>query len=185
MINETSNISDKTLAEKTGKNWVQWIITLDQIGAGEMSHTAIAKFLKDKYHVDAWHAQMITTTYENERGRRQKHQKADGFEISVSKTFNLALDTLYQFWLSDKNLEEWLGEVPSKRRKANENKSLRFLWSDKKTGLEVRFHGKGNHKTQMVVQQSKISSKESAEKRKDFWREKMKSLEGIPQFSNS
>lgn len=45
---------------------------------------------------------MVTVAYEQERGLREKHQNVIGYVVSVSGTYEVAIDVLYENW-SDEN----------------------------------------------------------------------------------
>jgi hypothetical protein len=47
---------------------------------------------------------MITVTYEQVRGLRDKLQKSDGYAVSVSKIVPGPVDILYNFWNDEKNV---------------------------------------------------------------------------------
>lgn len=73
-------MSDKAVKTKTGKDWRQWFSILDKAGARKMSHKEIAEYLYRRRGVpDCWWSQMVTVTYEQSRGLREKHQRADGY----------------------------------------------------------------------------------------------------------
>ena len=65
-------ISDEAVRKKTGKGWAEWIRILDELGAGDIGHTASAKHVKEKYGIGPWWAQAVTIRYEYERGLRGK-----------------------------------------------------------------------------------------------------------------
>jgi hypothetical protein len=46
----------------------------------------------------------ITVTYEQVRGLRDKHQKSDGYAISVTKVVPGPVDVSYNFWSDEKNV---------------------------------------------------------------------------------
>src|SRR5687768_8885275 len=78
--------SDDKIVEMTGQRWEAWFATLDRWGARERKHGEIAAFLVEEHDVPAWWAQTVTVWYERARGIRLKHQQADGFTVSASKT---------------------------------------------------------------------------------------------------
>jgi hypothetical protein len=56
---------------------------------------------------------------------------------------------------------------------------MRVTWNDKKTVLAINFAAKGDDKSQVVVQHSKLPNARSAAKMKKYWGEaldRMKSL---------
>ncbi len=162
-------MSDEAVKAKTGKKWDQWFAILDKAGAKEMSHKDIVKFLDSKHDVGPWWQQMVTVTYEQARGLREKHEKPGGYQISVSRTVNVPIANLYKAVANEKNRSNWLPEGGLVGRKATTNKSMRVTWKDGKSSLEVCFLPKGDAKSQVVVQHSKLQDAKAAAKMKIFW----------------
>ncbi len=63
-------------------------------------------------------------------------------------------------------------------RTATPDKSMRITWPDG-TSVEVYFVGKGPAKSQVAVQHGKLTDKESAERIKAYWSERLGALEVI------
>jgi Domain of unknown function (DUF4287)/Activator of Hsp90 ATPase homolog 1-like protein len=162
-------MSDEAVKAKTGKNWDQWFAILDKAGAKKMSHQDIVKLLSSKHDVGPWWQQMVTVNYEQARGLRDAHQKPSGYQISVSRTVHVPLGDLYKSVANEKSRSRWLSEDGLEVRKATPNKSLRVTWKDGKTSLEVNFYSKGEDKSQIVVQHSKLADAKAAAKMKTFW----------------
>ena len=162
-------MSDEAVAAKTGKNWKQWFALLDKGGARKMTHQEIVKLLSEKHDVGPWWQQMVTVTYEQARGLRDKHQKPAGYQISVSRTVNAPLGKLYRAFANAKTRSSWLPEDGLVVRTATTDKSMRVTWNDKKTSLEVNFYAKGPDKSQVVVQHSKLQDAKSSAKMKTYW----------------
>ncbi len=173
-------MSDEAVVSKTGKTWSLWFKHLDAAGAKKMSHQEIAAYLSEKQGVPPWWTQMVAVTYEQARGVRDKHEKPQGFEISVSRTINAPVGKAFKAWSNDKLRTEWL---PAKIeiRKATTNKSLRITWEDRKTSLAVAFAAKGADKTQVVAQHSKLPDAKSAAKMKTFWADALERLKTLLQ----
>ena len=112
---------------------------------------------------------MVTVTYEQQTGRRQHHEKPEGFQISVSRTVNAPLAKLYKSFATEKARASWLGQTDLQVRKATANKSMRVTWKDQKTSLEINFYSKSAYNSQVVVQHSKLSSASEAAKMKTYW----------------
>jgi uncharacterized protein YndB with AHSA1/START domain len=162
-------MSDEAVKAKTGKKWDQWFAILDKAGAKEMSHKDIVKFLNSNHDVGPWWQQMVTVTYEQSRGLRDTHEKPGGYQISVSRTVNVPLGDMYKAVASEKSRRSWLSEDELVVRKATPNKSMRVTWKDGKTSLEINFYPKGDAKSQVVVQHSKLPDAKAAAKMKIFW----------------
>lgn len=162
-------MSDEAVKAKTGKVWKEWFSILDRAGAKKMTHQEIAMYLHTDHEVGPWWTQMVTVTYEQERGLRDKHQRPDGYQISVSRTIGVPSAKVFKSFANEKDRTAWLGEEGLVVRKSTPNKTMRVTWNDKKTNLEVYFYPKGDKKSQVVVQHSKLASDKSAAGMKTFW----------------
>jgi uncharacterized protein YndB with AHSA1/START domain len=163
-----AGISDAAVKEKTGKTWGQWCKLLDKDGAKKMSHKDIALLVSDKHGVGPWWSQMVTVGYEQARGLRKKHETSRGWQASASKTVNAPLAVLYDAWEDAKLRARWLGRPAFTMRKKTANKSMRIAWADE-TSVEVNFYAKGEGKSHVAVQHSKLKGEPEVLKAKKFW----------------
>lgn len=170
-------ISDDAVKEKTGKPWSEWFAILDTAGAQAMTHKQIVAFLVEKYAVGPWWQQMITVTYEQARGLRQKHEMPTGYQISRSRTLLVQVERVYTAWTDERNRAHWLVDPGFTIRKATPNKTLRISWIDGQTNLDVSFTPKGPEKTQITIQHNKLASSEEAERMKKYWADALENLE--------
>jgi uncharacterized protein YndB with AHSA1/START domain len=154
---------------KTGKTWTEWFAILDAAGATKMDHKQIVALLDEKYQVPGWWDQMVTVAYEQARGLRDKHQKPEGYSVSVGRTMAVPLASLYNAWKNQKTRRRWLAEDSLVIRKATENKSLRMTWADGKSSVDVNFYAKGDSKSQVVVQHHKLPNAQAAARLKTYW----------------
>lgn len=176
---KTPKMSDDAVKAKTGKTWKEWFTILDKAGAKKMTHQEIVKYLNTKEGVGPWWQQMVTVTYEQHIGRRAEHQKPNGFEISISRTIGAPVSKIYTAFGNQKTRAKWLQEEGLVQRSAIENKSMRVTWNDQKTLLGISFLPKGEDKTQVVVQHSKLPNAKSAATMKKFWGEALDRLRGM------
>lgn len=168
-------ISSAAVKKATGKTWPQWLALLDRAGARKLTHREIVQWLDRHQRLADWWRQMVAVGYEQARGLRVKHQKTDGFEISVSKTMAAPVDRAFAAWKNPDLRERWLPRTPLTIRKATPHKSIRILWSDD-TCVSVNFWPKGPLKCQVVPQHGKLTTPEAAEKMKAFWAGKLEAL---------
>jgi hypothetical protein len=174
MANKTNDaksprMSDIAVKAKTGNNWKDWFIVLDKAGARKMNHQEIVKHISAQHEVGPWWQQMVAVTYEQARGLREKHQKPDGYQISVSRTVHAPLAKLYKSFANAKSRSSWLPENGLVVRKAMTGKSMRVTWNDNKTSLEINFYLKDADKSQVVVQHSKLPDAKSSARMKNYW----------------
>ena len=126
MLMGGTRISDEAVKAKTGKDWKQWFSILDKAGATKMSHKEIAEYLYEK------------------RGLREKHQKADGYAVSASRTYKVPISVLFKHWSDEKLRRQWLKDKIAVR-KATANKSMRITWLDN-SHVDVYFYEKGRQR---------------------------------------
>jgi uncharacterized protein YndB with AHSA1/START domain len=164
-------ISDDAVKKATGKTAAQWFQVLDGSGARTMTHKDIARRLAESHpEVSGWWSQMITVIYEQERGLREKHQTASGFQVSASKTLPVSLDRLYDSWAQDATRKQWLDSRAVTIRSATPRKYLHMSWIQDKSKVDVNFYSKGDSKSQVAVQHSKLPSVQAGEKMKAYWK---------------
>src|ERR1044071_290578 len=104
-------ISDKLIVEKTGKTMEDWFKILDKRGAKKKTHPEIFKLVSDEKGLESlgqWNHNLLTTTYEWNRGLKERGQRNDGFEVSVSRTFNKPVKILFEYWSDEKKRLSWL-----------------------------------------------------------------------------
>ena len=120
---------------------------------------------------------MVTVTYEQAKGLRNKHEKPDGYQISSSKTINAPVKMLFESFANEKLRKKWLGQNGLVIRTATANKSLRISWNDKKTSVEVGFYPKTETKAMVTVQHSKLPTEKAAATMKAFWKPALERLQ--------
>lgn len=181
MEKERSIITDKLVKQLTRKTMEEWFLLLDAKGAKKMGHEAIFDLvagIKGLQPLGEWNQNLLTTTYEWSRGLKERGQKKDGFEISVSKTMNVPVAALYQFWTDETLQQKWLPGKKINITKATENKSVRVAWPED-TRVSVDLYPKGEGKAQMVVQHMKIIDSEQAFVWKQYWSERLEALKAL------
>ncbi|MFN2491297.1 MAG: DUF4287 domain-containing protein [Pyrinomonadaceae bacterium] len=166
---QSPRMSDDAVKAKTGKNWKEWFTILDKAGVRKMSHQEIVSYVNTKHGVGPWWQQMVTATYEQACGLRDKHERPEGYQISVSRTIAAPVAKLFKSFANEKSRSAWLGADRLAVRKATTNKSIRATWNDGKTSLEINFYPKGEEKAQVVVQHSKLRDAKSSAKMKTYW----------------
>ena len=174
-------ISDKLTLEKCGKTLQECYVLLDERGARKLDHRGIFALVSAAPEFEglgAWNQNLLVTSYEWQRGLRERGQREDGFEISVSKTIEAPAEFLYVFFSDQSKRNKWL-EAPVTITKATAFKSLRATWQPDGTRLSVELYNKGPAKTQVVVQHQKISSAKEAGQKKTFWKKKLTELAAL------
>ena len=163
-------IGSSAVKAKTGKDWKQWFAILDKAGAKKWKHSEIAAYLHDECDCPPWWSQMVTVGYEQARGLRVKHQMADGFSMSVSKTITAPLAKLFAAWKDAKARSPWFRDAAKiEIRKSTANKRLLLTGATGSTAIDINFYDKGPGKSQLVVQERKLKDAKHVEKTKKYW----------------
>lgn len=170
------SITDEAVHARTGKRWAEWFELLDAEGAAELSHKQIVALLKNSTTLSAWWQQMVTVSYEQARGLRDKHEMADGYSISVTKTLTADVSCVYAHWKNSRRRMHWLTEK-FRITAAREHTALRILWNDG-SRVTVDFAVTANGRCRVSVQHGKLPDSASAERMKAYWGGRLAALAG-------
>jgi hypothetical protein len=166
--------SDEAVKRATGKDWAEWLKVLDKEGAKKLGHREIVEIVSGKYGVGPWWQQMVTVGYERARGLREVHETATGFVANASRTIAVPVDELSEAWSDGRRRAKWLG-VKAVARKTTSKKSMRFDWPDG-TQVLVTCDPKGDAKSVVTIEHSKLSGAKDVAARKVFWKETLAKL---------
>jgi hypothetical protein len=169
-------LGDEAVRAKTGKAWHEWFEILSRVSTHDTGHQEIVTLLNAKYGLSAWWSQMVANAYEQHAGIRERYQRSRGYEISVSKTFPVAVTALYDSWSSDKSRSRWLKGFVFQVTASVRNRSIRAQWQNRESSLSVDFYSKGVNKSQVVVQHMRLNSPEEAERIQLLWKSVLEDL---------
>jgi hypothetical protein len=170
-----AGMSDAVIKEKTGCTWERWVKTLDYHRAERLSHGEIAALVKKNYKVGDWWSQTVTVGYERIKGLRARGQRRDGsYEASKSRTFDVPVKTLFEAWASEGTRRRWLNGASVRVRTATSPKSMRLDWND--SIVAVGFTPKGNAKSAVAVQHTKLPDSNTATRLKHYWSDRLDAL---------
>jgi Domain of unknown function (DUF4287) len=169
-------MSDEAVRQRTGRGWEEWFDLLDESGASERSHQQIARWLAAEHGMDGWSAQAVTVSYERARGGRAVGERPDGFAITAQKTVAVAVERLFDAFVDRSTRERWLAEGRLRERTATRPRSARFDWADGQTRVIVDFSAKGEAKSTIALEHSRLAGSAEAERMKAFWRERLAEL---------
>lgn len=168
--------SDEALLTATGKGWDDWFAILDTWGGTTRTHTATATHLRKDLGVPGWWAQSITVSYQRARGLRLKHQQADGFTVSASRTIDVPMQAVFDAFAQPAIRRRWLTDGELTRRSSRPPRMARFDWEGGPSRLLVSFQDKGPAKTTVTVSHERLSDPDEAEAAKLAWRQRLGSL---------
>jgi hypothetical protein len=160
--------SGDAVAAATGRGWSEWFAVLDACDASERSHREIARHLMSEHGVPGWWAQTVTVGYERARGMRAKHERPNGFSVSVSRTVAVPVDRLLASFADAGERERIVpGLVP---RPTRAPRVARFDRPSDGTRVITSFEAKGPAKSTAYVQVDRLADAEAAERAKAEWR---------------
>jgi uncharacterized protein YndB with AHSA1/START domain len=161
--------SGDALAAATGRGWSEWFSLLDAWNAHERPHREIARHLMSEHGVPGWWSQTVTVGYERARGLRAKHERPDGFSISVSRTIAVPVGRLHAAIEDESDRERLVpGLVP---RASRARLVARFDRPSDGARVVTSFESKGPAKSTVHVQVDRLADAETAERAKAEWRE--------------
>lgn len=169
-VARAGGISDAAVRARTGKGWAEWFAILDAAGAVGWDHKGIVRYLAEEHGVPDWWCQMVTVAYEQERGKRERHQTPGGYQLGASKTVDVPLAALYAAWEDPEVRARWLPDAGFTVRKATAGKSMRVTWVDGRTNVDVNFYPKGEGKSQVNLQHGKLEDAAAVERMRAYWR---------------
>jgi hypothetical protein len=172
-----TRIDDETVKAKTGRSWHEWFDVLENASADKLNHQEVVSFLNRRHDLNDWWSQMVAKVYEQHARIHEQYERAEGYEISVSKSFIVDVRIIYEAWFTDEKRRRWLQESPLKITATTRNKSIRAQWANGQSRLSIDFYSKGENRSQVVVQHMKLPSLKAAEDMQTFWKEKLDTLE--------
>jgi uncharacterized protein YndB with AHSA1/START domain len=172
--------SDEALVTATGSDWEAWFALLDEWGGREHTHTQTATHLREDLGVPGWWAQSITVSYQRARGLRLKHQQADGFTVSASRTVGVAIADAFGAFTDARRRTTWLTDGTARLRTSRRDHPVawtaRLDWESGPSRLLVTFEDKGPAKTTVTVSHERLADPDEAEAAKLAWRERLGAL---------
>lgn len=172
------SISDEKVKAATGRGWMGWFIILNRIGAAAMPHKEIARTLYEKHGAPGWWAQMIAVEYERARGGRKKHERPDGYSVSITKVMPVPLSALFRAATDPKTRKAWFPPGAFDETSKTKDKYWRGKWKGDGR-LEVGFYAKGADKAQIALQSNKLASPAAVEKERAAWKKALAKLEAL------
>ena len=175
----TYSTSDEAVRKATGRSHAEWFELLDAWGATAHTHTEIAEWLSSAHGAPSWWRQSITVDYERARGMRGRHQMADGFRVSVSRTVTVPPDRALAAFVDDATLRRWLPGAPMEPRPTRAKLTARFDWSDPPSRVVVNIARKGIDRSIVAVTHERLPDAAVAERLKAGWRDRLGHLKAF------
>lgn len=173
----------------TGKTLDQWFAELDKadglkLGRREINNRLYAQKL------DPWWCATIAVEYEKHHDLRKKDGLFEGYFVCSTKTIAAPLADVYRAWSNGAELSKWFGAGTKADVKdggtfqnkdgdkgtflrVRENKDIRLTFetagSSAPTQVDVQFQDKGKGKTGLLVNLTRIQTREEADGLRASW----------------
>lgn len=170
----SAGMSDEAVKKATGRTWREWVRALDETKASDKPHREIARAVSSMGTTNWW-SQMVTVGYERIRGLRERGQRRDGaYRVSKSRTFPVPVSRLFDAFAKPRVRAKWL-PVKVTVRTANPNKTMRLTMSDG-TIVAIGFTAKGDNRSAVAIEHSRLTGKPPATEMKEWWSERFDAL---------
>ncbi|MDP9194551.1 MAG: hypothetical protein M3P06_22880 [Acidobacteriota bacterium] len=170
-----AGMSNAALKKATGRGWAEWVAILDAVQATKKTHGEIAQHVFSLGGVSGWWSQGVTVGYERIRGLRDIGQRRGGtYEANKSRTFAVPVEKLFKAFANARTRNRWL-DAKLKVRTVHDNKTIRASFDDG-TLVQFYFMDKGNAKSSVTIQHQKLADKNTADKTKQWWTERLDAL---------
>lgn len=159
--------SNEQVLNETGRMWCQWFSELESKGYGQIGLIELREILQRDYQLELSIAESISRAFFS-RYSKQKNSLSKGFDICVSKTFNHPVNQVFNCaaeWFESENRTELQKRISLKR--------LNCRWLSDNSKIDVKFHAKGNFKTQMIIQHDHMANESDAQIMKNYWKERL------------
>jgi len=173
---DVAGMSDDAVRAKTGRTWRGWVRVLDAVDAAVMPHRDIARHLRDQHGLTGWWSQTVTVGYERIKGLRDVGQRRGGtYEANKSKTVAAPVSALYRAFADARRRRRWLPGIEWTVRTRQPDKSIRVTWPDG-TRVEFYFIAKGDAKSTVTVQHTKLPDRAAVARARAQWAERLAAL---------
>jgi len=163
---ELAGMSEDAVVKATGRSWVEWARTLDELDASALEHRDIVTLVHER-GASEWWSQMVTVAYERFRGLREPGQRrGGGFDVNKSRTVKVSHGRLFAAWEPEAR-EAWL-DVPLEDSTVSPPNSRRMKLPTGDT-VALWFTEKGPEKCSVSVQVGGFPDKEAAEAARAEW----------------
>jgi hypothetical protein len=167
--------SDESVRKATGHSWAEWVAKLDAIDGKKKAHRDLALHVSS-LGTPSWWTQTVVVGYERIRGLRAIGQARGGeWRASKSRTFAVPVAKLFAAFSNARQRARWMPGVKVTVRGAQQDRAMRIALEDG-TLVLVGFLAKGEGKSSVAIEHTKLAAKADVDRVKAFWTERFDAL---------
>ena len=180
----------------TGKTLDQWFAELDQTGGLKLGRREINNRLAER-KIEPWWYTTIAVEYERHHDVRKKDGFYEGYFVCATKTISAPATDVFRAWSSGTELSKWFGSGTKAEFKdggsfqnqdgdkgtflrVRQNKDIRMTFENAglsaPTQVDVQFQDKGKGKTGLLVNHTRIQTREEADGLRAAWGQALEQL---------
>jgi len=189
-------VTNEAAKAATGKTLDQWFAELDKVDGLKLGRREINTRLQGE-KVDPWWCTTIAVEFEKHHDVRKKDGLLEGYFVCSTKTIAAPPADVYKAWTNDAELSKWFGSGTKAEVKdggtfqnkdgdkgiflrVRENKDLRMTFEGNglsaPTQVDVQFQDKGKGKTGLLVNHTRIQTREEADGLRAAWAQALEQL---------
>ena len=189
-------VTNEAAKAATGKTLDQWFAEFDKAGGLKLGRREINSRLYEQ-KIDLWWCTTIAVEYEKHHDVRKKDGLFEGYFVCSTKTIAAPVADVYKAWSNGAELSKWFGAATKADVKdggtfankdgdkgtflrVRENKDLRLTFETKgisaPTQVDVQFQDKGKGKTGLLVNHTRIQTRDEADGLRAAWADALDKL---------
>lgn len=172
-------IPETEIEAKTGKSCKAWIALLDHVDMSSMTYEQVAASLGVSHDLGPWWRHILAARYIQALEMRQKQERPNGFEFSVSRTIDVSAPLIYRVLTNAASRTEWLGGNPVAPRRSIPDRAFRAAWLSDSSFIDITLTPKGETRCLVTVQHSRLANADRAAEMKSFWTTTLVRLESV------
>jgi uncharacterized protein YndB with AHSA1/START domain len=189
-------VTNEGAKKATGKSLEQWYRELDQWDGLKKGRRQINSYLYEQ-KIDLWWCTTIAVEYEKKHNVRKKDGLFEGYFVCSTKTIAAPVDKVFDAWSNIGQLSQWFGTstkadvrdggtIENKDgEKGNfarirKNKDIRLMLESPGFSapiqIDAQFQDKGKGKTGLLVNLTRLQTREEADAVRNSWAEALDRL---------
>lgn len=189
-------VTNEAARAATGKTLDQWFAEIDRVDGLKLGRREINNRLNAQ-KVDVWWCSTIAVEYEKHHDLRKKDGLYEGYFVCATKTISAPPAEVFKAWASGVELSKWFGvgtkaEVKDggtyenkdgdkgKFLRVRQDKDIRMTFENDglsaATLVDAQFQDKGKGKTGVLVNHTRIQTREEADGLRAAWAQALEQL---------